>query len=177
MNQSKIPISFHQFKKNPISIASRLDFLCGETSSDPFGECFFSAYEKEIEKDWDQDSIFIIPGNEEYALADNGYNCFLLHTDPDGPWEMVGFYAGPTICIHPNHQNQGFGTELILYTACVREGPPTADYDKQMFSAGGFKAHCSAYQLGLERGWIVSSPEKSHIRKNSYIIGNMQIGE
>jgi GNAT superfamily N-acetyltransferase len=149
-----------------ITFCDENEFLCGETMPDRFAECAFEDYAHEIHADWDPEDMIVFPGREEYALGDNGYNVFLLHRVVEEPWKMVGFYAGPTVCIATEHQGKGFGAELILHAARIRGGPPTMDCDKQMFSKAGLAAHRSAYRLGLARGWF---EEVEKPRPNPYV--------
>lgn len=136
-----------------IHVSSLDEFLCGETCPDRFGECSFFDYADDVLEDWRESSFRRLPLREEYLLADTGYNVYLLF-EKSGEISMVGFYEGPTVCVHPDHQGKGLGAELILETALVREGPPTLGYQKQMFSEAGLAAHRRAYFLAESRGLL-----------------------
>jgi len=106
---------------------------------------------------------FLRCGRETYVTADSPVGTLLLwdeerHRDPS-LMRIVGYYYGPTVCVHAEHQDRGLGTALVEHTALLRGGPPTADCDKQMWSRGGLDAHIAAHAkiqaryAGREAGW------------------------
>lgn len=105
-------------------------------------------------------SLVFISNGSDVLLLDlssdaegRGRPVILLNQQQDRSW-LAGFYYGPCLVVHENYRNRGLGAELALKAALVREGPPTADYDEQMFTSAGLRAHKAAWRLGVERGVI-----------------------
>jgi hypothetical protein len=100
--------------------------------------------------------ITVVPGTHGHyalAVASSGRDARLLyHNAKDEPWRIVGFYEGPTVCIHPKHQGKGLGLELILFASALRGGSAVAEYqDEMLFSEAGLGAHVKAHDMAIKR--------------------------
>lgn len=127
-------------------------FLCEADGPEvaPWNVQSFDDYVDDIDRQ-------IAPGTEVllrdgYSLAQSADAALLLHEG-----ELVGYYMPPgAVCLMEEHQGQGMGAELILYTALYFSGgPPTEGLDEQCFSEAGWYAHIAAWKLGVERGLII----------------------
>lgn len=107
------------------------------------------------------DEVDQVPGNPCYGLVSSADSALLVYRSNSSiSWEsaqIVGYYNTPgAVCIREDHQGQGLGSELVLWTAInFAGGPPTEGLDEQCFSKAGYAAHVSAWHLGIERGLIL----------------------
>lgn len=131
------------------------EFLCG--ASGPVSWCnqAFEDYLNDIDRKPIPSTLRPVPGHPDYKFAFSTDSVLLLHEGAGGR-TLVGYYNTPgAVCIHEDHQGEGLGAELILFTAVEWScGAPTDGLDEQCFSAAGWHAHRRAYYLGRERGLI-----------------------
>lgn len=60
--------------------------------------------------------------------------------------DIVGFYEGPNLWVHPDHRRRGLAIPLILSAAKLRGGSVLpADFDTQGYSPAGLLAHTEAH--------------------------------
>jgi GNAT superfamily N-acetyltransferase len=150
----------HGKTMNPL-ICSEEAFLCGAEGADSWLSQHFDDYIRDIDTTFDADLVEIVPTNELYGLVESRDSALLLRrSSAMDTWEgaeVVGYYNTPgAVCIQDEHQGQGLGAELILWTALhLTSGPPTEGLDEQCFSVAGYGAHQAAWRLGVKRGLIV----------------------
>ncbi|MBA9859908.1 hypothetical protein [Ralstonia insidiosa] len=142
-------------------VCSEEDFVCQADGADPWLKQRFEDYIRDIDVRFDESEVEVSDGNHEYGFVASSDSALLLHRSATSSgWSgasVVGYYNTPgAVCIADEHQGQGLGAELILWTAInFTAGPPTEGLDEQCFSEAGYAAHLAAWRLGVARGLIV----------------------
>lgn len=137
------------------------EFVCGAEGAEAWISQHFDDYINDIDKAFSPDGLIPVEGHPDYFLGKSSDSTLLVHRAAGGQMEVVGYYNTPgAVCIKDEHQGNGLGAELILFTALHWSGgPPTEGLDEQCFSEAGYGAHLAAYRLGVRRGMIVASSE------------------
>jgi GNAT superfamily N-acetyltransferase len=163
MNRSPVVVASggHFVPAEAPLVCSEEEFVCHADCPDPLLNQHFEQYIRDIDVRFDASEVEVSIVNPEYGFVASSDSALLLHrTATSGGWSgasVVGYYNTPgAVCIADEHQGQGLGAELILWTAInVTAGPPTEGLDEQCFSEAGYAAHLAAWRLGVERGLIV----------------------
>jgi len=137
-------------------------FLCDADGPAFWMRQDFGDYIGDIDTSFDPDEVEPVPmQGDRYGFAESQDSALLLfRSNANEHWlsaQVVGYYNPPgAVCLHKDHQGQGLGAELILWTAInFRGGPPTDGLDEQAFTKAGYAAHKAAWRLGVKRGLIV----------------------
>lgn len=154
----------------PPFVCTEEEFVCQADGPDPWLKQRFEDYIRDIDVQFEASEVEVSIMSPEYGFVASSDSALLLHRSvTSSGWSgasVVGYYNTPgAVCIADEHQGQGLGAELILWTAInFTAGPPTEGLDEQCFSEAGYAAHLAAWRLGIERGLIVDgsiqSPER-----------------
>lgn len=142
-------------------VCSEEEFVCHADGADPWNKQAFEQYIGDIDTKFDPSTVEVSEVDPKYGYVQSSDSVLLVHRpDASRAWTgatVVGYYCTPgAVCIADDHQGQGLGAELIVWTAVnFTGGPPTEGLDEQCFSAAGYAAHLAAWHLGIKRGVIV----------------------